>query len=289
MSLIFKSMVCLIGAAALFTGCSKEHGVLSADDASLKKELFSISGFASLIPNSNYALSKVSETLPTEVIKALEESKYPKIALVWSDRNEVGDISVDDQISPFCVATKTTWPLNFNIRCFDAPSQFADYGDISLNNTSFKNKIALATIWLFNDTQNDNYVDLHIKPDTSTIRTEQYFYLRQPNKDWLLGIAKYHFVVYVADSQVASAYNHWADSLIHAKNVNEGDEVWTNLKPGYNLMEAVNVRDTVFQQGTPYEQKRQTYDYFKAVPSTIPIEIEFRTNGTSYSGGVVGY
>lgn len=285
MSLIFKSIVCLIGAVALFTGCSKEHGVLSADDASLRNQLFSLSGYASLSQNSHIA--KVSSELPTEVIRALEDSKNPKIGLVWRSDIDLDYSSSKGFVKVVSTPTEVGWPLKFDAKYFEAPPLFVQIPEIP----EMKDRLAVASIWLFNDTDNDDQVNLHLRPDSlrDSIGGEAYFYLRRPNKDWMLGIAKYHFVIYVADSQMAERYNNWADSLIQTKGVSEGEEVWTNLKPGYNLMEAVNVRDTIKNQGTEYEHWEQTYDYFKSVASTTPVEMEFRTNGTSYTGGVVGY
>jgi hypothetical protein len=111
-----------------------------------------------------------------------------------------------------------------------------------------------------------------------------YAFLEDSTKDWLLGIAKYHFLLYLSDQTAVDYF----DSV--GRELTPEHPYYQNLQVGYNLMQAQNIRNVY---GVDYNQQTgiwepettQTFDYVSRVGGdTTEVEIQILGTWKDFQG-----
>jgi len=228
--MILASIALFVG----FFGCAKENAIVNPNSTNGRVPLVTLNGITIAPPVSN-ALAKTAGTDPLKIMQA---SSHPKLAIIWFFQTVHGDT--------FLVEYKEfnkEWPLRFSVDLFNTPPTTALMSYDSLNPNS---KIGMGVFLLVNDTKNDglfNPVNLDsIAKEMAGNITDSiqdfinnYPYMRSENKDWVIGTSKRHFVIYCSDQKAAN----YVETVWDHK---ERDKIVSEVLPGYNLMQAINIR-----------------------------------------------
>lgn len=198
-------------ACPLLAGCLGSGGpLLSAQDPSLHPPLATLHTIASA--------GTSGDSIPARVIAA----RNLTAALVWAQGN--------DTIYHQAIRVDREWPLRL-----DAPLASIPPPEALLNVAeNGQGRFGMALVFLFEDADGNGRFDLPKGSESDPAPA---------GGDWLMGIAGSARILYISDSAALA----WVRA--HPPE----DEILTVIDPGglrvgYNLLDGVNVRDTVFRE-----------------------------------------
>lgn len=241
----------------LLSHCSEKNPILNPNSSDLRNPLFSIKGVTShSTPMENSA--KMAKLLwnETDPLTLISESKNPKILLLWVNKDPNTPDSQIVQVEPVTLK----WPLDIHVNFYTVPENHY-LSQVPNHPSSY---YGLAKIMIFNDHNNndklddfsderyfrlashtDSLINLGIpfsSEDSAMLDTvDNYAFMRLPEKDWLLGMAKVHTLLYCSDSVAVAYIKEKLDNRTMQEGEFPGVYNWTGFRAGYNLMETKGI------------------------------------------------